>query len=71
MNRDRQHESVPAMRARIAKKIEAASGNEMLAARLVGVTDVDEAERILRDAIAPVLKEIDLVRESYERGDVG
>jgi hypothetical protein len=32
----------------------------MFAARIDGLTDIDEAERILRDAVAPILEEIEL-----------
>ncbi len=38
---------------------------------MIGLTDVDEAERILRNAIAPVLQELDRIKESHERGDIG
>ncbi len=60
MARARPREPLPAIRARLARKIQAALGNDMFAARIDGLTDIDEAERILRDAVAPILEEIEL-----------
>ena len=40
-------------------------------AQVVGLTDVDEGERVLHDAVAPILEELDRIKENHGRGGDG